>query len=477
MYDCIIIGGGVIGTAILRELSMYDIKICLLEAQNDVADGTSKANSGINHAGYDCKPNTLKAKYNIEGNRIMPKVCEELGVPYSGCGSIVVSDDNGAKGLLELQSRGLKNGVETILMGREELLGIEPNIADNITMGLYAKTAGVLSPYKLTIAYAEHAILNGAEVFLNSTVNHIEKKDGRFIISTKEGKIYETKFIVNAAGNNATDINVMAGAEKYEAEYRRGEYYLLDKLAFKNVNTVIFPLPDENGKGILVAPTADGNVIYGPTSTKQDDTDTAVTINGLAQIRNGVEKTYKHKDFNKILHVYSGVRCIIGKDFIIRFSDIVDNFFMLCGICSPGLTSAPAIGIDVANQIASKLKAEKKENIIPMIIHKQFRLMNREEINKLIKQDASWGKMACKCESVTEAEVLDAIHSPLPAKTVDAIKRRTRAGMGRCQGSFCGVKIMDILARELQCSIKDINKDGLHSNIAVAEIKEDGYEI
>ena len=479
MYDVIVIGGGVIGTSVLRELQRYNLSSLLLEMDDDVSTGTSRANSGIVHAGYDCTPGTLKAKYNVRGNKLCYDWADELGISVKRIGSLVVADENGLEGLKELEVKGHANGVDVEIIDRDRILELEPNVADSVQYALYAKDGGIVSPYKFTVALAENAVINGAEVILESKVVAITKKDGYFIVDTEDGGRYERRVLVNAAGGYASNINALVGAETYKTEYRRGDYYVLDKKESANVSRVIFPLPDERGKGILVSPTVDGNVIYGPTSIPVEGPEcTDVEADGLDYIKSQVPKSYKCPNYRNAIRVYAGVRSIVGSDFIVNWSDKVDNLFVLAGICSPGLTSAPAIGEDVARMVAERLELKKKEEgLIPNKKHLHFVDLSPSELNDMIKSDARWGKIVCRCEKVSEAEIVEAIHSPVPATTVDGIKRRARAGMGRCGGGFCGPVVMEIIARELNIPLTSVKKGGKNSNIAISLVKEGEIDV
>ena len=470
--DCIVIGGGVVGALILDELSRTNLKAILLEKENDVASGASRANSGIVHAGYDCTPGTNKARFNVEGNALMWDLVKELHVPAKQCGSIVVAPKEGLKGIQELYNKGIKNGVKVEILNREQTLKIEPNISDEIEYSLYAPEAGIVSPYKLTIAATDRAILNGARVVLEAEVKDLSYKDKEWTVATSNGS-YTAKYVINCAGAGAAKINDLAGADHYETEFRRGDYFVLDSTEGKQVHTVIFPLPTEKGKGILVAPTADGNVIYGPTSIETTMGDTATTLDGLNEIRRNVPLTYDCPNFRKIIRTYAGVRSLVGHDFIISFSEKVPNYIGILGICSPGLSSAPAIAKYVIELLSQKEKVEYKKEIKQLPKKKKLLSLSEDELNKLIKENEAWGRIVCRCEKITEAEIVEAIHSPLPALTVDAIKRRTRAGMGRCQGGFCGTRVIEILARETGRTIPNIKKDMGESQIALARIKED----
>lgn len=478
MYDVIVIGGGVIGCAILDNLSRYNTKCLLLEKYDDVSCGASRANSGIVHAGYDCKPGTLKAELNVKGCTMLKELTKELHVPYVNTGSLVVTTENGKKGIEELYEKGIKNGVNVKIIGRDKIREIEPNIADDIEWALWAKDAGIVSPYKLTIAFADHAILNGAEIKVDSEVVNVEKKDGNFVVTTAKGDKYDAKVVVNCAGAGSMKLNKAIGAEVYEETFRRGDYFLMDQTERTQVNTVIFPLPDEKGKGILVAPTADGNVLYGPTSIVVEDGDElSVTLDGLEQIRAGVSKTYKTPNYRKVIRLYSGIRHVVGDDFVIEFSKKLENFITVTGICSPGLSSAPAIAEKVTEMVGKVMELDAKEIIVDNPEHIRFVDLTPEELNEKVKEDEKWGRLICRCEKVTEAEIVAAIHQPLPAKSVDAVKRRTRAGMGRCQGGFCAPRVIDIISRELNIPVTAVKKDNGNSEIAIGRLKEVEYEI
>lgn len=477
MYDCIVIGGGVVGCAILDSLSGYKMKCLLLEKEDDVSCGASRANSGIVHAGYDCEPGTLKAKFNVEGSKMYPQMCKEMGVPFVNTGSIVVANKNGLDGLKVLEEKGKLNGVEVKILSREETLKIEPNISDDIEYSLYAPFASVVSPYKFVVALADRAIINGAEIELEKEVISVKKDKDKFVVKTKDGKEYTSRWVVNAAGGHGMEINQMVGAEVYEQSYRRGDYYVLDLEEIKNIKTIIFPLPDEKGKGVLVLPTADGNVLYGPTSIPIKSADsTDVTAEGLEFIRSQIAKAYKKVNLRKVIRLFAGIRSISGDDFIVEKSKKVKNYISTLGICSPGLSSAPAIGVYVKDIIVNQDKIEPKKSKKQLKPHKRFIDMSMDEINDLVKQDSRWGRLICRCEKVTEAEIVNTIHSPLKATTVDAVKRRVRAGAGRCQGGFCAPRVIDIIARELNIPVTSVKKGGEHSEIATGKIKEAGYE-
>ncbi len=476
-FDVIVIGGGVVGTAVLKSLASYEAKTLLLEKASDLSMGSSRANSGIVHAGYDAEPGTKKAYFNVLGAKMLPALAEELHVPYRKTGSLVAAKGGGEAGLEVLLDRAKKNGVRAEILSREKILELEPKISPEIQSALYAPDAGVVSPYKLTIAQGDFAVLNGATVKLNEKVEGIERAETGFIVKTSKGE-YAAKAVVNAAGAGAKRINEAIGEMSVEQVYAAGDYYILDSKQSGVVNTVVFPLPDEKGKGILVAPTADGNVILGPTSRRVSEAQAernAVTREGLALVREGVNRLISGVRIGDAIRVYAGTRTSVGSDFIIEESKSFPGYFMLLGICSPGLTSSPAIGEYVAEWAAKKFAFKKKEKTVPL--PKKFKLSacSIEEAREKAKEDPAFGRIVCRCEKVTEGEILSAIHSPVPACTVDAVKRRVRAGMGRCQGGFCMPRVMEILSRELHLPLTAIRKGDEGSEIAPYEVK-DGYE-
>ena len=460
------------GCAVADRLARSRVSVCLLEAGDDVAVGATRANSGIVHAGYDCIPGTLKARFNVRGNAMIWQLAEQLGVPALKCGSLVAAPAGGEEGLAELKRRADLNGARAEILSREQALAVEPMLADGVVAALYAPDAGVVSPYQLAIALADRAAVNGVEVVTEAPVTALGKRDGVFCADTPKGK-FEAKVVVNCAGAGASRINAMLGAETYEEEFRKGEYYVLDHTERENVSTVIFPLPTAAGKGILVAPTADGNVIYGPTSRPTVEDDTAVDAEGLEEIRRSVPLTYSRPAFNKCIRVYCGVRTAVGEDFVVQPSEKADGLIVTAGICSPGLTSAPAIAEYVEELVGERMTLLPKEDYIEIPPRSpKLEELSEEKLNALIAKDRRWGKIVCRCEKVTEAEIVAAVHSPVPARTVDAVKRRVRAGMGRCQGGFCSTRVMEIISEELGIPMREIRKGAGHSEIAVLAVKE-----
>jgi glycerol-3-phosphate dehydrogenase len=468
MYDITVIGAGVVGAMLAKKFSNFNLNVLVLERDDDVGTGATRANSGIAHAGYDPVPNTLQAKLNVQGHRMFPELTKELDVPYKAVGSLVVAKESGYSDLKKLYERGLTNGAKVEFIERERILQIEPNVADDVKYALWAPEAGIVSPYKLCIAAFDYAVLNGVQVKLNSEVVAIKKVTGGYEVETKNGAKHTTKVLINAAAN--MDINKMLGEEIHPVETRRGEYFLLDTTASDSINTVLFPLPDENGKGILVAPTADGNVIYGPTSIPSSLGDTEVLQDGLDKIRLGISKSYKAANYRKVIRLFAGQRCVVGKDFIIKESEQNKGYIMLLGICSPGLTSAPAIAEYVFDIVKNNLTPVKKSKMTPLPKHTRIRDLTDSELNALIKQQPLYGRVICRCETISEQEIINAIHSPIPATTVDAVKRRARAGMGRCQGGFCMPPIIKILSRELNLPMQAIKKGGEGSEIILEKI-------
>ena len=476
MYDVVIIGAGVTGAAVAWKLAEYDIKTCVLEKCSDVCEGTSKANSAIIHAGYDAEPGSLKAKLNVRGNEMMDELCEDLDIPFKRIGSLVVCIYKDAlPGLKELCERGEKNGVKGLkLLSREEAFLTEPNLSDETQGALFAPSAGIICPFELNIAMAEIASMNGAEFKLNTEVQDIKKdSDGNFRIFTNNGE-YKARYVVNAAGVYADVIHNMVSSKKMHITQRRGDYCLLDKQAGAHVNHVIFPQPTELGKGVLVAPTVHGNLIVGPTAIETEDKEgTATTAQGISELTQKAGNHVKNIPMNKVITSFAGLRAHEdNNDFIIEEVSDVPGFIDCAGIESPGLTSCPAIGEMVCDILKNLMDLKKKENIITK--RKGVRRtegLSTEEMNALIKENPAYGNVICRCESITEGEIIDAIHRPLGARTLDGIKRRTRAGMGRCQAGFCMPRTMEILARELGLSYEDITKSGGDSNIVAARTK------
>ena len=468
-YDVAIIGAGVIGALTARELSRYQLRVALLEAENDVAMGASKANSGIVHAGFDAMPGTLKAKFNVQGTAMMEAYCKELDVPYKNNGSLVVAfSEEELPTLKVLYERGLKNGVTDMeLLDKEALFQMEPNIAEEACGALLAKTAGIVCPYELTIGGTENAVVNGVEFHRNCRVTGIAFADGEFRLDTTLGEI-TAKYIVNAAGTHSDQIAAMAGDDSFTVQARIGEYFILDKAVGNTVSHTIFQCPTPLGKGVLVAPTVDGNLLIGPTAAVVADRDgTATTLEGLNAVKTLSDKSCHKVSSRSAITSFAGLRAHADTDdFIIGQSKANPQFINAAGIESPGLSSAPAIADYLANLIGELTQAKMKTDFIavrePVF---RFRHATDEEKEAAIKKNPAYGRIVCRCETVTEGEIEDAIRAPAGARDVDGVKRRTRAGMGRCQGGFCGSKVVEILARELGVDVNKITKFGGGSNI------------
>lgn len=475
-YDVIIIGGGVAGAASARELSRYKVKACVIEKEEDVCCGTSKANSAIIHAGYDAANGSLMAKLNVRGNQMMEELSGELDFPFKRNGSLVIClHEEDMPDLQALYDRGVANGVKELrILNREEVLEMEPNISDDVYAALYAPTAGIVCPFNLNIALAENANVNGVDFKFNTEVEDIRKIDGGYELVTNQG-VYRTKYVVNAAGVYADKIHNMVSEHKIHITARRGDYCLLDKSAGGHVGRIIFALPGKYGKGVLVAPTIHGNLIVGPTAIDVEDKEGInTTREGLDTLIEKAGMNVKNLPMRQVITSFSGLRAHEDHhEFIIGEAEDAKGFIDCAGIESPGLTSCPAIGEMVADILREKMNLEKKEDFIA----KRKGILNPETLSKeehavLIKENPAYGNIICRCEMVTEGEILDAIHRPLGAKSLDGVKRRTRAGMGRCQSGFCSPRTMEILARECNMSMFDITKSGGASKIVVGTNKD-----
>lgn len=482
MFDVVIIGAGVTGSAIAREISRYKLKACVIEKEEDVCNETSKANSAIIHAGFDAVPGTEKAKLNVIGNSMMDQIAEELDIPFKRNGSLVVcTKEQDPEGLQILMERGKKNGVPDLqILNREELLKKEPNIADDVTCALWAPTGGIVCPFHMTMGYAENAYENGVQFFLNAKVEKLEKTEAGFTIRVHHvdngsDEMIETRIVVNAAGVYADEINNQLSDRKLHITARKGEYMLLDKTVGDYVKSTIFQLPSKMGKGVLVTPTVHGNLLVGPTAVNVEDKDAVnTTMDGLNQIAKVSSRSVKDVPFRQVITSFAGLRAHEdGDDFIIGEASDVQGLINAAGIESPGLSSAPAIGVAVAEFVRDILNAEEKLDFNPIrhgILDPDT--LSLEERNQLIKENPAYGNIICRCEMITEGEILDAIHRPLGARSLDGVKRRTRAGMGRCQSGFCSPKVMEILKKEVPMSVDKIGKNGVGSEFIVGENKE-----
>ncbi|MBQ6152492.1 MAG: NAD(P)/FAD-dependent oxidoreductase [Ruminococcus sp.] len=477
IYDVIIIGAGVIGCAVARELSRYQANILVLEREEDVCAGTSKANSAIVHSGYDAKNGTLKAQFNVKGNEMMDRICKELDVPFKRIGSLTVcTDESQISELQKLCDRGKSNGVKGLrILSREEALEIEPNIGDRVVSALLAPTAGIICPFKLTVAYAENACKNGVTFQFNTEVKNIFKDDSGVWHITTDDKEYLTRTVVNAAGVYADVFNNMVSERKLSITPRRGDYILLDRTTEGYVRHTVFQMPTELGKGVLVTPTVHGNTIVGPTAVDIEDKEsTATTAQAIDEVIKKSAISIKGLPVRQVITSFAGLRAREkDKDFILGECEDAEGFYNCAGIQSPGLSSAPAIGEYTAHLIGEKLALSEKADFDPF--RKDFLNPNKlsiEERNELIRKDPAYGTVVCRCESVTEGEIIDAIRRIPGARSLDGVKRRVRAGMGRCQAGFCSPKVMEILQRELGCSLEEITKSGRDSYIVTGRTKD-----
>ncbi len=478
-YDVVVIGAGVSGCSVARELARYDLRVVVLERGEDVCSGSSKANSGIVHAGFDAAAGTLMARLNVEGAHLMPDLCEELGVDYENVGSLVVcTDPERTDGLEELRQRGIANGVEGLqIVNRERLLELEPNVSDAACAALWAPTAGIVNPMQLTVALAENAATNGVEFRLNAPARGLSRDDaGLWHVSTPTGELV-TRVVVNAAGTHADTVHNMACPNNpLVITPRRGQYYVLDTTAGKHVRHTVFALPTALGKGILVSPTTGGNLLVGPTAEDIDDPDdVGTTASGLAEVASKCAITVKDVPLGEKIRCFSGLRAHRAEhDFLIGEAPDAPGFVDCAAIESPGLTSAPAIGRMVADIVTELLGAKGRADFqprrepIPCVER-----LSAEEWARLIAKRPDYGRIVCRCRHVTEGQIVDAIHAPVGARSLDAVKRRTEAGMGRCQAGFCSPKVMEILAREVpDLGLEHVTLKGPGSEICLGHNKD-----
>ena len=476
MYDAAVIGAGVVGAFIARTLTACRVRVVMLEAQNDVAKGQSSANSAIVHAGFDAKEGSLKALLNVRGSEMMENVCRELGVKYRRNGSIVIGfNDEDKKTLEALYERGVTNGVrEMSLLTGDEARAVEPGLSPAVTCALFAPTGAIVCPYELTMAAVGNAMDNGADLKLNFKVDSITDRGDHYEISDGT-QTMEARYVVNAAGVYSDAVAAMVGDTSFDVHPRRGEYVLLDKTAGRLVDRTVFRTPSKMGKGILVSPTVDGNLLTGPTSVDMvDKTDRSTTQEGLDKVMKEAAENVPAIRFNCSITSFTGLRAVGSTgDFIINSP--APRFVNAAGIESPGLSSAPAIGLYVRDLLGTLgLDVTPRDDFDPIrpALH-GFRDLPAGQKNEIIKKDPAYGHVICRCETVTEGEILAAIRTNPKPSDLDGVKRRTRAQMGRCQGGFCSPVILDLLARELGVSPSEITKCGGQSNVLFGKTKED----
>ena len=482
IYDVIIIGGGVVGCGTARELTRRRARVLLIEKTNDICNGQSKANTAIIHGGYDAKPGTLKAKFNVLGNAMFDQLHEELDVPVAWNSSLVVSFSlDGRAALEKLLDQGRKNGCrgELRIIDEKELREREPNVGSEAKEALLVGAGGIVCPYELTVAYAENAAKNGVQFLRNAEVTEVKKLDnGHWQLVSSVGT-FETRAVVNAAGTYADVFNNMVSERKVHIHPRRGEYYILDKKYKDAFRATMFQLPTKMGKGTLIAPTVDGTVLVGPTAEDiEDKEDKRTTAAGLEKALRQASLTWEHIPTRGFITTFAGLRATGDTgDFILGEPEDAPLFFNCCAIESPGLTSSPSIAKWTAEQVAEKLSLAPNPDFDP--IRKsisKFREMSDEERAAAIAADPDFGKIVCRCETVTEAEIRESIRRPVGARDVDGVKRRTRAGMGRCQAGFCTPRVVEILAEELGISPLEVTKFGGDSKLLQGYLFEEDRE-
>lgn len=474
MFDVVIIGAGVVGGMIARKLSEYKLSVCILEKENDVAMGATKANSAIVHAGFDAKEGSLKAKLNVRGSEMMEKIARELGVKYKNNGSLVIGFDKTDEVVIsELYKRGVKNGVKNLeILNKEQLKKIEPNISDNAICALHAPTGAIICPYELTVATIGNAMDNGVELIRNFEVKEIAKTENGYLIYSDSSTL-NASCVINAAGVYSDKIAEMVGDSSFKITPRRGEYILLDKECGTIVSKTIFRTPSNMGKGILVSPTVDGNLLLGPTSVDiENKEDTSTTMSGFSNIIEQANENVNNVPMNKTITSFCGLRATGSTgDFIINTP--CEKFINVAGIESPGLSASPAIAeyvVELLNDCGVKLIKKDNYNPFRKAMH-EFREMSIDEKNAVIRENNKFGRIICRCESVTEGEIIEAIRTNPKPLDLDGVKRRTRAQMGRCQGGFCSPYIVELLAREMNVPYESITKFGGNSYVNISKIK------
>ncbi|MFA5562409.1 MAG: NAD(P)/FAD-dependent oxidoreductase [Eubacteriales bacterium] len=475
MFDVAVVGAGVTGGMVARELTRQGLAVCLLEKESDVAMGASRANSGIVHAGYDALPGTLKATLNVRGAAMMEQVASELGVSFRRCGSLVVGfDEADRQTLRRLYERGLTNGVSGLeLLSRQAVHDKEPNLTEEVCEALWVPTGAIICPYGLTIAAIGNAMDNGAELLTGFAVSALEKTPEGWQLQGADGRQVTARAVVNCAGLYADEVARMAGDHSFTIRARRGEYLMLDRACGGLVNHTVFMTPSERGKGVLVTPTAHGNLLVGPSSEDIDDKgDTATTAAGLAAVKSKASRSVRGIPFHRVITSFSGLRAVGSSgDFIINMP--LPGFVNCAGIESPGLTAAPAIALYVAELLrAAGYPLSPRTDFVPVRRKNPiFRELTDDEKNRLIREDPRYGRVVCRCETVTEGELVAAIHQHPRPHDMDALKRRTRCGMGRCQGGFCTPLVQEILARETGIPEQAVTKSGRESYLYVGQTK------
>ena len=476
MLDIAIIGCGIVGAAAAFELSRYDLSVAVLEKENDVAaSGATKANSAIIHAGYDPKHTTLMARLNVDGSRLVKELCQALDIPHRECGALVLAISEQEASVLEsLLQNGIANGVPGLkILTGAQALEIEGGINPDVFAALYVPSTMIISPWEYTLALAETAVRNGVELRLECEVTGIEKADGGYIIRTTRGDVCARR-IINAAGLYADKIHNMIAEQEFEILPDRGEYYLLDKSEGTRVSHVIFHCPNEHGKGVLVAPTVHGNLIVGPSNDPpRNREDVSNTPEGLAFVIESARHSVPDIDIRANIRNFAGSRAKTEHhDFIIAQAKGAKGFINLAGIKSPGLSAAPAIAKMAVELLAdSGLELRRKHSFHAERRQIRLREMPHDKKAELIARDPAYAQVVCRCETVTEGEIRDALLSPIPPLSLDGVKRRCGPGMGRCQGGFCGPRIMEILAKHYNCAPTEVLQDSAGTYILTSETK------
>lgn len=475
-YDVVVIGAGVVGSAVSRSISRRQGRFLLLERNADVCEGTSKANSAIIHAGFDAVPGTKKAEMNVRGNESMDVLSKELDIPFKRVGALVVClTEEELPKLRELYDRGVENGVKGLsLLTGEEARAQEPNLTDEVCGALLAETSGIVCPFELTLGLAENAVKNGVELRLNTEVTGLTKEEGGYTVHTGGGDVF-ARTVVNAAGVYADRIHNMVCGEKLSITARKGEYCLLDKAAGSHVYRTVFQLPGKYGKGVLVSPTVHGNLLVGPTAADVEDKESvATTASGLSEVADKAGLSVKNVPLRQVITSFTGLRAHeAGDDFILEES--AEGFFDAAGIESPGLSSAPAIGDYLAGLLAKKLGLPENPDFDPVrrgVPH--LAQLSAAERKRKIEENPAYGNIICRCEEISEGEIVDAIHGIIGATTLDGVKRRTRAGMGRCQSGFCSPRVMELLARERKLALNEVRKNEAGSVLVLGKTRGEG---
>ena len=479
MYDVVVIGAGVVGCAIARRLSAYKVRVAVLEAGADVAMGASRANSAIVHAGYDCEPGTVMARVNVAGNAMFDEWCRELNVPLKRIGSLVLAfDEVDMATVRKLYENGVKNGVPGLeILSREQALTKQPGLAENVVGALWAPTGAITCPYEMTIACAENAHDNGVEFYFDFAAEKITTLRDAVEVENDKNAIFRSRYVVNAAGVHADEISRMMGDDSFTIKGRKGEYVLLDRAASGFVQRVVFQAPGPLGKGVLVSPTVDGNAFVGPTAVEDSGKeDTSVSQMGIDALKAAGAKSMPGVPFNRPITSFAGIRAVPSTgDFILGRSRVNPRLIQAAGISSPGLSSAPAIAEETVEALRQAgLQLIPRGDYDPIRKKaKPFREMTAQEREAAIADDPRYGRIICRCETVTEAEIVRAIERTLGTPTLDGVKRRTRAGMGRCQGGFCAPRVMELIAKHGGIPMEKITKNGGKSRLILGRTRQE----